>query len=284
MIKEDLYWYNIIPSQLPVLDDCVNVGKWMCFGSKEVMHLYIDLLNTLVENGSFRSVKISKKDPKHDLFPHKECVICVFTSDDETEKAHVQKHLKEIGLDPKEWKSDKQTHIDWSEKGKLFLEAEIIKKKKRLSTKTKTTKKTIDTFLCHNSSNKPIVKELGTILQNRGITVWLDEWNLIPGRSWQEELESTIETIQSALILVGKDELGPWQNREMRAFISEFVDRDLPVIPVLLPGNFSQPRLPIFLKSFTWVDLREGLTHQGVNKIIWGITGNKPNEKIHHKL
>jgi len=97
-----------------------------------------------------------------------------------------------------------------------------------------------------------------------------------PGRPWQEALEEVIETTGAAAVLVGKDGLGPWQDKEMRGCLSEFVDRNLPVIPVLLPGAPEKPVLPIFLKGFTWVDLRDGLSQEGLDRLQWGVTGRKP--------
>jgi hypothetical protein len=37
-----------------------------------------------------------------------------------------------------------------------------------------------DVFLSHNSNDKPSVKALGTALKQRGLSVWLDEWELRP--------------------------------------------------------------------------------------------------------
>ncbi len=133
-----------------------------------------------------------------------------------------------------------------------------------------------DVFLSHNSKDKPAVRELGLTLRTRGLKVWLDEWELIPGRPWLDVLERVIESIGCAVVLVGKDGLGPWEDREMRACLSEFVGRGLPVIPVLLPGAPDKPALPLMLRQFTWVDLRSGLTDEGVDRLLWGITGRKP--------
>ncbi len=135
---------------------------------------------------------------------------------------------------------------------------------------------TFDVFLSHNSKDKPTVGKLGEALKARGLKVWLDEWNLIPGRLWQEALEEIIKTASSAAVLVGKDGLGPWEKPEMRACLDQFVKRKLPVIPVLLPGAGKQPDLPLFLQGFTWVDLRGGLTDDGLDRVQWGITGAKP--------
>jgi hypothetical protein len=137
--------------------------------------------------------------------------------------------------------------------------------------------KSFDVFLSHNSKDKPAVRELAEALRARGLKVWLDEWELVPGRPWQEALEEVIETARASAVLVGKDGLGPWQDREMRGCLTEFVDRKLPVIPVLLPGAPEKPSLPLFLKEFTWVDLRGGLTEEGLDRLQWGVTGKKPD-------
>lgn len=64
-----------------------------------------------------------------------------------------------------------------------------------------------DVFLSHNSKDKPVVKALGEMLKRSGVKVWLDEWELVPGRPWQEALEEIIVTCRSAAVLVGKDGL-----------------------------------------------------------------------------
>jgi hypothetical protein len=133
-----------------------------------------------------------------------------------------------------------------------------------------------DVFLSHNSLDKPAVEKLGRLLQNRGLTVWLDKWELVPGRPWQEALEEVITTTRSAAVLVGSEGIGPWQQPEMRAALSQFVNKGLPVIPVLLPNAPSRVDLPLFLANFTWVDFREGFANENLDRLVWGITGSKP--------
>jgi hypothetical protein len=133
-----------------------------------------------------------------------------------------------------------------------------------------------DTFVSHNSQDKPIARELVDALVARGLRPWLDERELVPGRPWQEALEEIIRTTKTAIVAFGPAGFGPWEEPEMRACLSEFVKRKLPVIPVLLPGARKQPELPLFLKAFTWVDLRGGLSDDGLDRLVWGITGEKP--------
>lgn len=114
-----------------------------------------------------------------------------------------------------------------------------------------------DVFLCHNSVDKPIVRRLNEAFSSAGIKTWLDEEQLAPGVPWQPELEKQIGSVRAACVFVGKSGVGPWQDAELRAFLSEFVSRGCPVIPVILPNTREVPELPIFLKQMTWVDLRK---------------------------
>lgn len=129
-------------------------------------------------------------------------------------------------------------------------------------------------FLCHNSINKPQVKEIALRLKEFGIYPWLDEWELRPGFAWQASLEEEIGTINSAAVFIGDDGIGPWQDQEISAFIRQFVKRGCPVIPVILPDCKKAPELPVFLEGMTWVDFRKSDPNP-MMRLIWGITGKK---------
>ena len=135
-----------------------------------------------------------------------------------------------------------------------------------------------DVFLCHNGKDKPKVKEIGEQLKELGILPWLDEWELRPGLPWQHLLEQQIGKIKSAAVFVSKNDIGPWQKRELYAFLSEFVDRGCPVIPTLLPDAPQMPELPIFLKGMTWVDFRKQ-EPDPMERLVWGITGKREWER-----
>jgi hypothetical protein len=133
----------------------------------------------------------------------------------------------------------------------------------------------LDVFLSHNSRDKPIVEEIAARLRERGLTFWLDKLELQPGLPWQEGLEEGIRASRTVAVFIGADGLGAWEAPEMRAFIDRSRRERVPVIPVLLPGCPDSPGLPLFLEAFTWVDLRKGLTEEGIARLAWGITGTK---------
>ena len=137
-----------------------------------------------------------------------------------------------------------------------------------------------DVFLSHNSQDKPVVEEIGGWLRGRGLRVWLDKWELRPGFPWQEGLEDGMRASGSVAGVVGPGGLGDWQEPETRAFIARSRREQVPVIPVLLPDCPDSPQLTLFLEAFTWVDLRKGLTEEGLARLVWGITGEKPEGMV----
>jgi hypothetical protein len=130
-------------------------------------------------------------------------------------------------------------------------------------------------FLSHNSADKPTARRLAVALRERNMDVWLDESDLAPGRPWQEGLEQAIKEADSALILMGSHGLGRWESRESAALIDEFTRRGMPIIPVLLPGGPAAPDLPLFLRQFSCVDLRDGLSRSALQRLVWGITDQR---------
>ncbi len=139
-----------------------------------------------------------------------------------------------------------------------------------------------DVFLIYNREDETTVTSLANALKDRGLRVWLDKWELAPGRLWQDAIAQTITTCNAAAVCVGENGVGPWEEHEMRALIRRFVSEKkrgnaVPVIPILLPGAPANVQLPVFLEAFAWVDLRNGLQRDAIERLHWGISGTKPH-------
>jgi formylglycine-generating enzyme required for sulfatase activity len=133
-------------------------------------------------------------------------------------------------------------------------------------------KQQFDVFLCHNNEDKPGVIKIAQQLQENNIKPWLDRWELRPGLPWQRALEEQITQIKSAAIFIGPNGIGPWQNQEIDAFLREFVKRECPVIPIMLPNAPAKPTLPVFLDAMMWVDFCQP-DPDPLSQLVWGITG-----------
>lgn len=131
-----------------------------------------------------------------------------------------------------------------------------------------------DVFLCHNSEDKPAVRQIAQMLVKEGIRPWLDIDQIRPGSSWQTALGEQIESINAAAVFVGDAGLGPWQNQESQALLNQFVKRGCPVIPVVLASATTTPDLPWMFANLHCVDFRTD--SQPLQRLIWGITGKKP--------
>jgi len=133
-----------------------------------------------------------------------------------------------------------------------------------------------DVFLAHSSKDKPLIRQIYCQLKARGIKPWLDEEEIAPGTSFQDEIQQAISQVKAAAIFLGQDGLGQWQALELRSLISQCIERDIPIIPVLLPGVDDVPESLIFLKEFQAVSFRKKLLKEGISQLEWGITKRKP--------
>lgn len=73
-----------------------------------------------------------------------------------------------------------------------------------------------DIFLCHNSEDKPAVREIAQQLCKEGIKPWLDEDQIRPGTTWQTALGEQIGSIKSAAVFVGDAALVLGRIRKVR--------------------------------------------------------------------
>jgi hypothetical protein len=139
--------------------------------------------------------------------------------------------------------------------------------------------KQFDVFLAHKSKDKPLITRLADQLKGRRINPWIDKDQIPPGRWFQDLIQAAIPTVRSAAICIGPSGLGRWQTVELRAFVSECVERGLPVIPVLLPGVTDIPADLPFLRGLSFVKFRKTIKEADVLDLLeWGITGSRPAE------
>src|ERR1700741_1512781 len=122
------------------------------------------------------------------------------------------------------------------------------------------TDREFDAFLSYNSQDRDVVLRIANQLRAQGLRLWLDLDQLSPGASWANEVRHAIANCHAALIMVGASGSGRFQEIELRSIMQEFLEKRRPIIPVFLPGTPSDVQLPLFLRSFTYVDLRLGVT------------------------
>ena len=125
---------------------------------------------------------------------------------------------------------------------------------------------TFDVFFSYNSEDREAVRRVWQALEARGVRAWTDE-QIDPGDRWMQKLQEIIAKASQAVIVLGPHGPGPWQEREIEACIAQNMNRKMPVVPVSLPGGPDRSELSLFLASFSWVDLRKGLSSGELDRL-----------------
>lgn len=142
--------------------------------------------------------------------------------------------------------------------------------------------KDYEVFLCHNSQDKAAVKLIAHALQDAGLSVFFDEWELRPGFLWQPLVEKAISASRAIAVFVGPSGFGPVQHEEMQVALTKQRVDGAPVIPISLPGA-SVEALPVtsFLKQRTWsrfnsLNSASEEFRNDMDRLVWAITGKMP--------
>ena len=140
-------------------------------------------------------------------------------------------------------------------------------------------------FLSHNGAEKSLVEELAYELEKRGLSCWLDKWNLVPGDPWQPAIEEALGQCDTCVVFFGPHGLGPWHNEEMRLAIQRRVNARegrLRVLPVILPGGqrAKESDVPGFLQGTTWVKFEKSIEEEdALHRLECGIRGIPPGRR-----
>jgi hypothetical protein len=150
-----------------------------------------------------------------------------------------------------------------------------------LDTQEKPESEEFDVFLAHNGADKPEVRIIAHQLKTHNIKIWLDEEQIPPGRSFQDEIQKAIPLVKPAAIFIGLQGLGKWQEMEVRSLTTRCVEKGIPLIPILLPGVTKLPEKLVFLKEYTWVNFSSIDDVQALKNLVWGITATQssPQQK-----
>ena len=278
MIRENASWIHLLApnhrDRIPKI-----AGKWLCFGPTLEMHLFRDLLDVLVSDGVFLSAKIARKDPATDPFPHKDCVICIYTSSDPSEKDRAKAKLVEIGLKPAAWKSEQQTKADWSPGGKLEVERQLVQKKRELqngdaTSEFKRSRPRFETsgwhvFISKSSSDAAAARQVYDFLIGQGLRVFLSEVALgeLGEADYARAIESALDTSEHFVVVTSSKATfaSEWVQAECRMFLNELRSgRKKGNVLSVLAGAMRIDDLPISLRAYQV----ERLTDAGLQSLL----------------
>lgn len=138
-----------------------------------------------------------------------------------------------------------------------------------------------DVFLAHNNLDKPLVRIVAKKLKQYELIPWLDEEEILPGQYFQDAIQRVIPQVTSAAIFISPLGLGRWQDLELKVFISQCVKRNIPIIPVLLPGIDTIPESLVFLAELNYVQFVDGIDdRKALERLVLGIRKQKIGDRL----
>ena len=112
-------------------------------------------------------------------------------------------------------------------------------------------------FVSYSRADTVQQQKIVAELRGRGVNVWVDTENLVPGSpAWEREIERSIRGAIGIIVLLSPDSSdSQWVRRE----ISFTEEHDKPIFPVHIRGDENES-IPLRLSSHQRVDLRRNFS------------------------
>ena len=138
-----------------------------------------------------------------------------------------------------------------------------------------------DVLLIYNMKDGAKAKILASNLNELGLSVWFDQWQIVPGTLWAEEIENAVSHTRVICICIGPSGLGESSKNELRRIISiKGSNEENLMVPILLPGG-SPKDIPSELANIQFSDLRSDITNSESLRFLVELI-QKPKIKVQH--
>jgi len=111
-------------------------------------------------------------------------------------------------------------------------------------------------FLCHDSRDKPIVRELYQRLSTESwIDPWLDEAKLYPGQDWDLEIDNAVETTDAVVFCVSNNSVTKegYVQKEIRKILDKAEEKPEQTI-FIIPLRLDETPTPLRVRKFQYID------------------------------
>lgn len=117
-----------------------------------------------------------------------------------------------------------------------------------------------DLFLSYSPLNTETVQSLASELNFAGVSVWFDQWKLVPGQNWQPLIERAMTESAAIGVCIGPSGNDKWPERDLSLALSiQQQDPSFKIIPILLP-EADVSDIPAVISRIKFLDLRKGPT------------------------
>src|SRR5262245_50048965 len=85
-------------------------------------------------------------------------------------------------------------------------------------------------FICYAREDEEFVLKLAVNLKNRGVSVWLDQWDIAPGADWDQTIDNALQECTQFLIVLSPMAV---TSKEVRSELRTALNLNKPIVPVL---------------------------------------------------
>jgi len=118
------------------------------------------------------------------------------------------------------------------------------------------TQRPLRVFLCHASSDKPVVIKLYKRLVNDGVDAWIDKEKLIPGQDWKYEIPKAVKNSDVVIVCLSSLSINKegFVQKEIKIAL-DIADEKPEGSIFIIPARLENCKVPERISQFHWVDL-----------------------------
>ena len=123
------------------------------------------------------------------------------------------------------------------------------------------------TFVCYARDDEAFVLDVAAGLRDRGVPVWIDQWNIEAGADWSHAIEAALYTCRNVLIVLSPEAV---TSDEVRGELRIALDSRKRIIPLLYRPSDNIPaplRLRQHLDFTRFADTRDSLLDRLANEL-----------------
>ena len=102
-------------------------------------------------------------------------------------------------------------------------------------------------FICYSRKDEGFVLKLATNLKNRGVPVWLDQWDISTGANWDRTIETALNESNRLLLILSPSSTN---SDEVQCEWREALDDKKVVVPIL----YQPCEIPYRLNTIQYID------------------------------
>src|SRR5689334_2077695 len=129
-------------------------------------------------------------------------------------------------------------------------------------------------FICYARLDQDRVLQLAQALEERGITIWMDQWRIAAGANWDRAIDDAIGACSRFLIALSPAAVASEDAGEIGGELRRALDLRKDVVPVLLEPC----EIPRQLLNVQYVDISAGLAGAQADDLAHRLSGGTMKE------